>query len=101
MEQVIKSISQIKREHNFLSIICITQSPSNKIFYILFRCTCLVTYSLFQTLCELSVNRKRLTSLNLSGTNTEQTGTRPPNCTTPRQLTIYILEKMTMSTFTL
>ena len=33
----------------------------------LFRCTCLATYSLFQTLCELSVNRKDLRALTLVG----------------------------------
>ena len=37
--------------------------------------------SLFSTSKRLSVNRKRLTSLNLSGTYMEECGTRPPSCT--------------------
>ena len=38
---------------------------------------------------ELSENKKRLTSLNLSGTKLEEPYTRPPSCTTPGQLIIY------------
>ena len=32
---------------------------------------------------------KRLTSINLSGTNLGEPSTRPPSCKTPLQLTIY------------
>ena len=37
------------------------------------------------------MSKTNLQALNLSGTYCHKTGTRPPNCNTPRELTIFIL----------